>query len=47
MDLTGNGLNFHVQLLKIGFFSEGNARIFARDLKNQCFKNWTKQITKF
>jgi hypothetical protein len=31
-DFTGKRLKSRVQLLKI----------FATDLKNQCFKNWTK-----
>jgi hypothetical protein len=29
----------HVPLLKSHFFSGGKARIFATDIKNQCFKN--------
>jgi hypothetical protein len=33
-DFTGNGLKFHVPLLKSRvFFSEGKARIFAPDIK--------------
>jgi hypothetical protein len=43
---AGNRLKFQVQLLKIFFFPDGNARIFGTDLKNQCFKNWTKPRTK-
>jgi hypothetical protein len=43
---TGNGLKFHVALLKKIFFSDGKARVFATDIKNLCFKNWRKPLTK-